>query len=628
MEMTLVLLVLSILSAAGISLYQNTDTATKIGETSQRLDAIENALRDYRYAHHRLPCPADPRLTTSDGGFGAESQLAGVCDDSTPAVPARSGDIVAGTVPTRTLNLPDDYMYDAWGRRITYKVDARATQPAAIVEYTAYTNQCASTSNTAITVKNAGGNTITESAVYALISHGANGHGAYLASGARRNARSENANEQINAGVDSDFDDDFTNEVVAQRQASNAGNLNDVFDDVVRYREGWAASTMADVSTYKSTTPATAKFLYTSQMYEAVCAYHNSGQIYCWGRNDKGQLGDGTNTARHYPTKVQLPAGVFYWAALSRKGGHDGLTNCAIADNGNVYCWGFNDRGQLGNNDAGTNQNTPVPVVKPAGRYFTTVYIGKRHNCALADNRELYCWGLNSNRQLGTSAGDKHIPTLVTKPAGVTGWIQASPGDGHTCAIATNGNTYCWGLNNSGEIGIGNTVSPQATPVLVNTSGIGNIKFTSISANQNTTCGLGEDKQGYCWGHNSHGQLGNGTTTQKTLPTLVTLPAGVSHFKFINVGGDNACAVGSDGYSYCWGIDLGTGFVGSSTVPKLVDLPADHKNTAHLEGYCWNGCSISQAGSLFCWGDNTKGQLGNGTTTDSQTPVEIATPPC
>lgn len=170
--------------------------------------------------------------------------------------------------------------------------------------------------------------------------------------------------------------------------------------------------------------------------------------------------------------------------------------------------------------------------------------------------------------------------------------------------------------------------SPYETPQLVDTSGIGSIKFVSISANQNSTCGLGEDKQGYCWGLNSQGQLGNGSTADTDMPTLVTLPSGVTYFKSINMGGDNACAVGSDGYAYCWGIDIGTGFVGASNVPELVDLPPDHKNTAHLEGYCYNGCSISQAGSLFCWGDNTNGQLGNGTTDDSETPVEVATPPC
>lgn len=631
MEMTLVLLVLSILSAAGISLYQNSDTATKITQTNQRLDAIEKALRDYRYAHHRLPCPADPRLTANDSGFGAETQLAGVCDDGTPALPAtaRSGDIVAGAIPTHTLNLPDDYMYDAWGRRITYKVDANATQPAAITEYAAYSDQCAATTTTAITIYNSGGSAITESAVYALISYGANGHGAYLASGARRNARSENANELINAGVDSDFNDNFTDEAVAQRHSADSSNLNDIFDDIVRYREGWAASTMADVKVMDDSTPTTAKFEYTSQMYEAVCAYHNSGQIYCWGRNNKGQLGDGTNTARHYPTKVQLPAGAFYWNALSRKGGHDSLTNCAIADNGNVYCWGFNDSGQLGNGNTGTDENTPVAVIKPDGVYFTAVYIGKRHACALGDDQEIYCWGLNDSGQLGDgTTTNRSVPTLVQKPGGITGWAQASPGDGHTCAIATDGDTYCWGRNWSGELGVGDMASPYETPQLVDTSGIGSIKFVSISANQNSTCGLGEDKQGYCWGLNSQGQLGNGSTADTDMPTLVTLPSGVTYFKSINMGGDNACAVGSDGYAYCWGIDIGTGFVGASNVPELVDLPPDHKNTAHLEGYCYNGCSISQAGSLFCWGDNTNGQLGNGTTDDSETPVEVATPPC
>lgn len=631
MEMTLVLLVLSILSAAGISLYQNSDTAEKLNQTNQRLDAIENALRDYRYAHHRLPCPADPRLTLNDSGFGAEAQLAGVCDNGTPALPAtaRSGDIVAGAIPTHTLNLPDDYMYDEWGRRITYKVDANATQPAAITEYAVYAEQCVSTTTTAVTVYNSGGSTITESAVYALISHGANGHGAYLASGTRRNARSENVNEQINAGVDSDFNDSFTDEIVAQRQASNSSNLNDVFDDVVRYREGWAASMMADVKVLGSITTATAKFEYTSQMWEATCAYHSSGQIYCWGWNDKGQLGDGTNTTRGTPAKVQLPAGVFYWSALSRKGGHDGKTNCAIADNGNVYCWGLNDYGQLGNGNTGTDQNTPVAVVRPDGVYFTAVYIGKHHNCALGDDQELYCWGNDGDGRLGASvSGNKNVPTVVGRPGGVTGWAQASPGDGHTCAIATNGDTYCWGRNWSGELGVGDTASPYETPQLVDTSGIGGIKFVSISANQNSTCGLGGDRQGYCWGLNSQGQLGIGSTSNTSSPTLVTLPSGVTHFKSINMGGDNACAVGSDGYAYCWGIDLGTGFIGSSNVPELVDLPADHRNTAHLEGFCWNGCSVSQAGSLFCWGDNSNGQLGDGTTNDSQTPVEVPTPPC
>lgn len=241
MEMTLVLLVLSILSAVGLNLYQDRDRSTKIEQTNRRIARIEEALMHYRYAFHRLPCPADGTLSASDSNFGMEASFPGSCIGGAVEANSENNGVVAGVVPVRALNLTDDYLYDAWSRKITYVVDQQMTELNVILRTAA---SDATVGN--IIVQDATGSERTARAVYALISHGATGHGAFLSSGQRRNAHITNADKLKNAGVDEDFNDAFTNELVMRRQSVNDSDHADTYDDIVTYKELWNLYTATD----------------------------------------------------------------------------------------------------------------------------------------------------------------------------------------------------------------------------------------------------------------------------------------------------------------------------------------------------------------------------------------------
>lgn len=250
MEMTVVLMVLSIVTAGGAHIYHKRDYSAKVRETEAKLDAIEKALTDFYYTHHRIPCPAQADLTEGNDNFAYEGQLPGVCTDGPPAAISLEADTtVMGTVPTRSLELPYDYLYDAWERRITYAVDVRATAMNAFIEYGA--------SNThigAIEVQDANGNPRSDKAVYVLLSHGENGHGAYLRNGGTLNAESTNTQEQENANVDAAFAAARDSVFVMRGEYRNPVDFDDRFDDILRYRERWKMPAGSDLTkpTYSS----------------------------------------------------------------------------------------------------------------------------------------------------------------------------------------------------------------------------------------------------------------------------------------------------------------------------------------------------------------------------------------
>lgn len=239
MEMSIVLTILAVIGTAVAGVYQDNDLAAKRAKTQDTIAFVERAISDYYHLHHRMPCPALPTLKDTEGGFGAEAKLEGNCTDGANAVTSSSapdeGNVVTGVVPTRTLQIPDQYMYDAWDRRLTYTVDQRATVLNALID-----NEAKATTLGNIHVNDASGNTRTESAVYVLLSHGSNGDGAFLSSGVEMDAKSVNADELENSDDDGVF--------VMKNEVSNPTDRMDSYDDIVLYKERWSLITGADVS--------------------------------------------------------------------------------------------------------------------------------------------------------------------------------------------------------------------------------------------------------------------------------------------------------------------------------------------------------------------------------------------
>ncbi len=235
-ELSIVLVVLAMMAAGALKVSSVRTDSAKLEQLDAKLDTIEQSLLTFRKAHDRLPCPADASLAPQNSNFGFEAANTGSCTGGTPAANfGPDSETVAGVVPTKTLGLPDSYMFDPWGRKIDYVVDRRITG------LNAFTNYPVSSSTIGdIVIKDGGGSNRTGRGIVALVSHGRNGHGAFTRSGTRFGANSVNSDEQDNCNCDSNAAATaYNREYVQKRLTLNPADQLDSFDDVVRYKLRW-----------------------------------------------------------------------------------------------------------------------------------------------------------------------------------------------------------------------------------------------------------------------------------------------------------------------------------------------------------------------------------------------------
>lgn len=242
-----------------------------------------------------------------------------------------------------------------------------------------------------------------------------------------------------------------------------------------------------------------------------TCGLTTAGAAYCWGRNAFGVLGDGA--AGDGPSRSS-PAGVvsgLTFATLTVGDFHA----CGLTAAGAAYCWGLNDNGQLGDGtDLAQFEGRSSPVAVVGELIFATISAGAAHSCGVTSAGAAYCWGSNRAGQLGDgTTADRSTPTLV---GGGVSFTAISAGGGHTCAVAAAGAAYCWGENKAGELGDETTTS-RLTPTPL----AGDLTFSSVSAGFNHTCGVTPAGVAYCWGSNDHGQLGDGSTKDRSRPVRV-----------------------------------------------------------------------------------------------------------
>jgi alpha-tubulin suppressor-like RCC1 family protein len=373
------------------------------------------------------------------------------------------------------------------------------------------------------------------------------------------------------------------------------------------------------------------------------CVIVSGGGVDCWGVNPSGELGDGTTTDTSSPVEVKDVGGVGTLSkATAIAAGSD--QTCAIVSGGGVDCWGVNGAGELGNGTQTSGSDVPVQV-KGLGGMGTlsgaiAIAAGDVWTCAIVSGGGVDCWGDNSFGELGNggTTGNSSVPVQVMdgglpqRP--LSGAVAIAAGSDQTCVIVSGGGVDCWGANAFGELGYGST-NPASEPVPV--GGVGGSGVLSgavaIAAGDGQTCAVVSGGGVDCWGRNGFGELGNGTTTNSDVPVQVVGVAGsgmLSGGVAVTAGSFHTCAVVSGGGVDCWGVnpqgELGNGTTTNSDVPVQVVGVAGSgtlSGAVAIAAGSFHTCVIVSGGGVDCWGLNGSGQLGNGTTNDSFVPVPV-----
>lgn len=348
------------------------------------------------------------------------------------------------------------------------------------------------------------------------------------------------------------------------------------------------------------------------------CGDGSDGNVYCWGNNFIGQLGDSTTTDSRVPVRVIAPPGVVLSNVIT-----GGAHSCATGSDGNAYCWGSNTGGRLGDGTT-VSSSTPVAVRAPTGVTLSGLTTRVNHTCAQGSDGNAYCWGSGTNGILGNgSTAAQSAPVAVSAPSGVS-LSGLSAGATHTCAIGSDNNAYCWGLAFTGALGDSTTVATTSTPIPVRSPT--GVIFSRIVTGNNFTCATATNGKTYCWGMNDTGQLGiDAAGTGYRWPQLVALPAGVT-LTAITAGNSHVCGSGSDGQLYCWGGNSEGQYGNGTTTWSAAPEPVNYESGAmsNISAGSTIMCGIGEDGQAYCWGNNFSGQLGDGTITDRLTPVKVA----
>jgi alpha-tubulin suppressor-like RCC1 family protein len=285
-----------------------------------------------------------------------------------------------------------------------------------------------------------------------------------------------------------------------------------------------------------------------------------------------------------------------------------GVHSCLVGSDGRAFCWGGNERGQLGN---AVNSRVSAPAAVGGDLRFTSVASGLLHTCAITRGGAAWCWGDNSHGQIGDRSdttrfspvrvADGHTFRMLSAGASstcgldVSHYTTISMGWNFVCALETSGHASCWGDNSAGQLG-DNTTVDHRVPNSVHTE----IAFTSITAGSAHACGLTAQGDAYCWGRNTNGQLGDGTTTDRATPIKVK---GGMRFVAIAAGAVHTCAIAVGGDAYCWGRNtygqLGDGSMTDRVEPVRV---AGTHAFASVRAFGSHTCGATTSGEVFCWG--------------------------
>jgi alpha-tubulin suppressor-like RCC1 family protein len=321
------------------------------------------------------------------------------------------------------------------------------------------------------------------------------------------------------------------------------------------------AGQLGDGTTTQRLTPVavagTLDFRQVSAGLNYTCGVTTTNRAYCWGQGEAGNLGDGTKMDQSLPVPV---AGGHLFRRVDAGDAH----TCGVTTSDAAYCWGFNDRGVLG---AGIIQRQSTPVAVSGGLKFRQVAAGGTHTCGVTTSDVVYCWGSDSVGQVGdgSSSAGVFVPTRVATSRRFQ-LVDAGLG-AFTCGVTTADKAFCWGSGRNGEIGDGRDFLrflPRAVA--------GGRAFDRVTTGGTHTCAEATDNRAYCWGLNAGGALGTGTSVARSLIPVAV--AGGRFFSQVSAGKSHTCARTSAGVAFCWGTNefgqLGDGTTTNRNVPTRV----------------------------------------------------------
>lgn len=344
------------------------------------------------------------------------------------------------------------------------------------------------------------------------------------------------------------------------------------------------------------------------------CAIDADKAAWCWGANDQGQLGDGTTTTRPAPVKVKGP--VKFTALASAAG----TTFCGLADDGKAWCWGDNTNGQLGTGSGAVGTDSPTPVNPTGDHKFTALFAGPGTTCGIDADKATWCWGANPGNGTPDASPD---PVAV---AGSHDFTALTLDASTACGLEAGGKIFCWTAADAGRTGV-DPAPAKGTPAEV----AGGRTYTSVrAANEERTgtaslvCAIDSGTKAWCWGNNSAGQLGNGSTTDSLVPVAVT---GGHDFKTLTVSPSAVCGIDASSHAWCWGDNssgqLGIGSTTAAKDPAAVDSATTYTAITAATNNGKSFCAIVADGAAKCWGENGYGQAREGSTDPVTSPNPV-----
>jgi alpha-tubulin suppressor-like RCC1 family protein len=338
-----------------------------------------------------------------------------------------------------------------------------------------------------------------------------------------------------------------------------------------------------------------------------VMAIKTDGTLWGWGLNDSGQLGDGTVISRSSPVQIGT---LTNWSKLGS--GHGVSHTVAIKTNGQLWAWGLNNSGQLGD---GTTTNRSSPVQIGTDTNWSNISAGSSYSMAVKTDGTLWGWGINTSGQIGIgNVTNRSSPVQIGTD---TDWSSVAGGfGGHTMSIKTNGTLWSWGFGTSGQLGL------QATTPSWNIDRGTN--WSRVAAGTTFMVGIKTNGTLWSWGSNTSGRLGDGTTSNRSSPVQIGT---LTNWSSVSSAFAHTIAIKTDGTIWGWGQNA-TAQLGDYTFTNR-SSPVQIGNNQNDWSSAFAGTNHSLAiktnGQLWSWGNNVNGRLGNGTTTDSSFPVQIGT---